>query len=248
MGEAAERLRANFAAWIPLLGLLPGGRVGQHRGVTWWTSDAPAPLLNGVYGNPPDVEAIDAVLAHFVGRPVLWSASHPTWLDEELRVRGFGIAHIPGMVLKLDALPPLDHPTGVAVHEVDEDRELLEIATRISFLTNAFPDFVVPAVMEMLDRLPHRQQFRTFLATVDGEPAAASAVLISDHVAGIYDVGTLPQYRRRGLGRLVSLAALHRGREAGCDLGALESSREGEAVYKSLGFEECCRFTFAVRV
>jgi hypothetical protein len=40
-----------------------------------------------------------------------------------------------------------------------------------------------------------------------------------------------------GLGALVSLAGLHRGRDAGCDLGALESPPHAEAVYRSLGFE-----------
>ena len=66
-------------------------------------------------------------------------------------------------------------------------------------------------------------------------------------VAGLYNVGTLPEFRGRGLGTLVSLAALEAGRGDGYRWGVLQASAMGEPLYRSMGFEQRCTFTFAVR-
>ena len=56
-------------------------------------------------------------------------------------------------------------------------------------------------------------------------------------VAGIYDMGVLSSARRRGLGRALTLAAVARAREAGCASVTLNATGEGEALYRSVGFE-----------
>ena len=89
---------------------------------------------------------------------------------------------------------------------------------------------------------------RTFLAIREGKPVATSTLMAEAGVAGLYNVGTVPDARRTGLGRLVSLAALAAGREAGYRVGVLQSSRLGEPVYQAIGFEQRCTFTFATRV
>lgn len=236
---------ANFEAWLPWFALFPGAEVRHIAGVTAWTSDVPVPFFNGAYGIAQTT--VDDVLLFLEGRPVLWVVPPPGGIEDDLAERGFELAEIPGMWIELAQLPPTVVPDGVEVHPVDHDPDLLATATTIAFTTNGFPDEATAPMLEMLDRIPNRNQFRTFLATVDGVPAAASALLIADDTAGLYNVGTLPEFRRRGLGRLVSLAALEAGRVEGADIGVLDASPDGEPVYRGLGFEEVCRFTFAVR-
>ena len=130
---------------------------------------------------------------------------------------------------------------------MDDDPELLAAATEIAFTTNGFPATAAAPMVETLARMPDRERFTTFLASVDGVPQRASALLVSDDVAGIYNVGTLPEYRRRGLGTLVSVAALETGLQRGCTIGALQASQQAVGVYRAIGFEECCRFAFALR-
>ncbi|MGZ4115821.1 MAG: GNAT family N-acetyltransferase [Gaiellaceae bacterium] len=247
LDRRAELVVENFRSWLPMLAHVPGARFDERHGVTAWTSDTPLPVFNGLWGAPPDVAVIDDLLEPLGGRPLIWLVPPPADIDLELEQRGFDVERVPGMAVDLASLPQLATPPGVAVAEVDDDPEQLAVATTIAFTSNGFPELATEPVLAMLAALPDRTKFRTFLATVDGVPAAASALVVSGNVAGLYNVGTAGAFRRRGLGTLVSLAALRAGQARGCELGVLEATPDGESIYRSLGFEECCRFTFATR-
>ena len=60
-------------------------------------------------------------------------------------------------------------------------------------------------------------------------------------VAGIWNVGTRPDVRGRGIGRETTLAALRDARAAGHRLSVLGSSPMGLPVYTRIGFVEVCR-------
>lgn len=250
--DRVEALVANFVSWLPLFALFPDAETNERYGVHTWTSSVRLPFFNGLLGTPSPgapAGAIDELLAPFDrdGVPVIWAVPPGNDLTAELEERRFEVESLPGMTVDLAALPEPSLPPGVEIRRVDGDRALLEAATEISFTTNGFPPGTSIPMVETLDRMTDRDRFGTFLATVDGEPAAASALLVSGRVAGLYNVGTLPEFRRRGLGALVSLAAMQAGRAEGCTLGALQATAAASSVYRTLGFDECCRFAFAVR-
>ena len=228
LNRRVDLVVSNFRAWLPMLAHLPGARFEERDGVTLWTSDTPLPLFNGVWGAPTDSDRIDGILEGFEARPFVWLVPPPENIDDALTRRGLQVSRLPGMAVDLAALPPMVVPGGVEVSAVDGDDELLRIATTVAYLSNGFPEDAVPPILEMLGRIEERDRFQTFLATVDGEPAAASALLVTGEAAGLFDVGTAPRFRRRGLGALVSLAALEAGRQRGCRVGVLESTADGE--------------------
>jgi ribosomal protein S18 acetylase RimI-like enzyme len=82
--------------------------------------------------------------------------------------------------------------------------------------------------------------FRHFLGYANGEPVATCSLFLGAGVAGIYDVSTLPELRKRGLGRLVTLAAMHEARARGYRMAILHSSALGAAMYRGLGFADVC--------
>jgi GNAT superfamily N-acetyltransferase len=76
---------------------------------------------------------------------------------------------------------------------------------------------------------------RSWLARVDGRPAAACVTLDDGVAVGFYWVATLPEHRSRGAARAVMCAALaaHAGRVA-----TLTATLLGEPLYRRLGFTE----------
>ena len=84
------------------------------------------------------------------------------------------------------------------------------------------------------------QSPRHFLARVDGEPAATCSLFLGAGVAGIYDVSTLPELRKRGLGRLITRAAMREARARGYRMAILHSSTLGAGIYRALGFRDVC--------
>ncbi|MFC7192206.1 GNAT family N-acetyltransferase [Halocatena marina] len=72
---------------------------------------------------------------------------------------------------------------------------------------------------------------------MDGRPAATGLLIQSGHVAGVYSIGVVEEFRRRGIGKAMSWEVLRAGREAGCQVGVLQSSEMGSPLYEKMGFE-----------
>ena len=75
------------------------------------------------------------------------------------------------------------------------------------------------------------------IASIDGNDAAAAMVNVIDRMGYVGWVGTLPAFRRRGLGELVSRAATNAAFERGADVVALEASSMAAPLYSRIGYE-----------
>jgi ribosomal protein S18 acetylase RimI-like enzyme len=76
----------------------------------------------------------------------------------------------------------------------------------------------------------------TYIARVDGEPAAS--VVSQDHGGdcSIWWVATVPDARGRGLASGLMRRALADGRARGCEVTTLQATRTGRPVYERLGY------------
>lgn len=234
---------ASFAGWLPLYERLEGARMERFAGVTRWTTPVPLPIFNGVLtdGRVPVSEAwVDDLLDPFdaADRPLVWvDLDDRGSLATILAARGFEVERWPAMAMQLADLPPLELPAGAEIRRVDADEAALRTAMTISMTTNGFPPESVDPMFVGAARLPERERLANFLLYADGEPVAASSLLVDAGVAGLFNVGTLAGHRRRGYGRAVSVAAMRAGRDAGLHVGVLQASPMGESVYRAIGFE-----------
>lgn len=83
------------------------------------------------------------------------------------------------------------------------------------------------------------------IARIEGRPVAA-ALSITDTVAraaGVYWVGTVPDFRRRGVGRAVTHFVTNAAFEQGATIVTLEASPLGKPVYLRMGFREVGSYT-----
>lgn len=82
----------------------------------------------------------------------------------------------------------------------------------------------------------------------DEQPVCTSALALSDGVAGIYAVSTLPSERRKGLGAFATAQPLRLARALGYRVGVLQATRDGAPVYQRLGFKEFGEIPLFVRM
>jgi ribosomal protein S18 acetylase RimI-like enzyme len=79
-------------------------------------------------------------------------------------------------------------------------------------------------------------------ALLDGQIAAAALAYDHDGDCGIYNVGTAPWARRRGLATALTTVQLWDARERGCHTASLQSTPMAERVYLRIGFRDLGRF------
>jgi len=77
---------------------------------------------------------------------------------------------------------------------------------------------------------------RHFIGYIGRKPVATSTVFYGDGVAGLYNIVTVPEARRRGVATALTRTALAAGKRAGCAKAILQASSAGRAVYEKLGF------------
>jgi ribosomal protein S18 acetylase RimI-like enzyme len=80
------------------------------------------------------------------------------------------------------------------------------------------------------------------IARLDGRDVASALAYDHDGDCGIFNVGTFPHARRRGLGTALTSLLLHDARDRGCTTASLQATPMAEHLYASLGFRDLGRF------
>ena len=80
---------------------------------------------------------------------------------------------------------------------------------------------------------------RYFVGYIDGKPVGTSVLFSLMKTGGIFTVGTLKEYRRRGIGTTLTVHALMDSINEGNDLHTLQATKGGDAerLYRKIGFK-----------
>jgi len=242
--------RADEAFFVDMTNRTPGATMLRQDGLLLAIGTVPSPtIVNTILPVEPviAVDAVDCALVPFreIGHVAgIWTRDH---LDADLEAgmvaRGYRrLIGLPGMVLRdrPAAEPP---PDDVEIHAVeteddlrrwldanlegfaedDSDREAMRsVFATVHGVTGTTPDGSMAG----------------FYAEAEGTPAGAAMVFVDPvtRVGIIGWVGTNPAFRRRGIGRAVTLAAVLAGFDLGARVLSLQSSPMGLPVYTKMGF------------
>jgi ribosomal protein S18 acetylase RimI-like enzyme len=81
-----------------------------------------------------------------------------------------------------------------------------------------------------------------FVARLDGRAVGYSLAIRSQRTSGVYNVGTLPESRRKGVGTALTWAAVDVALRAGLDCAVLQSSQMAVSLYEAMGFRTVVRY------
>lgn len=241
MNEPLRAIVSAYAAAFEDLAVATTGRTRRGpRGSVLAISGAPTARLNVIIS--PSLEpSAEEILA-------LAAAESPWELPWSIHVRGIpgslvseaaaqhGLTHFerePLMIRRSDqGLPaePIADGLRVRVVPVDElDLYARTVAEGFGAPHEVFQVLADPS-LEKIDRITF------YLAELDGVPVGTGMTAIYGDLTGIFNITTLPDYRRRGYGRAVTQEMVRAGFAAGAGTAYLYASQMGEPVYQSLGF------------
>jgi ribosomal protein S18 acetylase RimI-like enzyme len=192
---------------------------------------------------------IATATVHFGARGLDWSL----WLCDSLlpeqvnrrahRIlarRGLDLAtHMPGMIAS--KLEPETHRLPRCEVQPVEDaatlRDFCAVGSRCFRVPQDWFDEVFDA------RTAERVPFRAWVGYVSGNAAATAATIAKDGVLGIYNVATLPDFRRQGYGEGIVRECVERESAVHGRMPiVLQSTASGLSLYERMGFEVVTRF------
>jgi GNAT superfamily N-acetyltransferase len=239
LDELGKLTDVNLAgAWLNIGG--HGGEVGGSPGCPFVATGLPAAFFNGVYPtgpvDDPDQLIADAT-AFMAARGVPWLLWVREGVDDALLDAGrrAGLTDAGGpLAMALPAIPEIPPlPDGLEITVVS-DLAGLEVARDLGARGFGMPrEFIdVLAAESMLDD----PTVVMVTGSVDEVPVSTALVAVTGTTAGIYNVATPPEHRRRGYGEALTWAAVAEGRRIGCDHSALQASPMGAPIYRRMGF------------
>ena len=235
-------------AWIRLARGLEAG-VHEEAEVLWFRSGLPFHLANGVMQARFPEGEVEERLKRFTTShvPTAWligPSTRPAGLGAFLEQRGWIHEDAPGMVLDLRSLnEPSFQPSQLTIIRV-HDAEQLNTWLRVMTVGSEIPEAGLQLLLDMVARrgLPEDPDVHYYLGMLDARPVATALLHVAGGVAGIYNVTTLADARRQGIGRALTVAALLQARALGYRIGVLQASPMGLNLYRRLGFQEYCTF------
>jgi ribosomal protein S18 acetylase RimI-like enzyme len=241
-------IEANLIVLWRSYGRLPGAELCDQPDLFWVATDIPFAPFNGVVRAHLQSETvastITSTLQHFARHhvPMLWlitPSTEPPDLANHLIA--LGLTHRgdePAMAIDLHALPTDLHlPIRFTLEPVND---LSTLRSWCGFIEQAVIAEALFAWGQTLGFAPDREIIH-FLGWLDGRAVATATLVLDGGVAGIYNVMTVPDVQRRGIGALMTVRPLELARARGYHLGVLQSSQMGYPLYRRLGFEDYCR-------
>jgi len=249
--EVVLRADANYFQSMRVLApLLATGETREADGLLVAATGAPVPFLNVAFVTRPlrdPDRSLQAAIDYFDGRKLPFVVRVREGVDarSERAAEACGLPYhdsVPGMALAPLSAPDGDPPLEIRV--VSDAESLRQYGEVIAAGFGMPPELGRAFATEAQLHVP---DFHLYLGYVEDQPVATSALLMSHRVAGVYNVSTLPDFRRRGIGEAMTWQALREGVAAGCLMGSLQASAMGYPVYERMGFRLLAQYRTFVR-
>ena len=248
-------IEANLVEMFSLNRNWAQAEVYDGEDLFWTITDIPFPLFNSTLRaqlEPNDVDdSIKAAKARskLKNVPVLWwtgPATQPPNLGVYLKNHNFSYqGDSTGMAVDLLALKENPQPLPELSIQTVDDEESLKKWCHVLITGFGMAEYVGNAFFDLFSSLGLNRQLpiRHYIGLLKGEPIAVSTLFLGAGVAGIYNVTTVPNARRQGVGSEITMKPLQEARTMGYRISILQSLEMAVGVYRRLGFQKYCNLS-----
>lgn len=224
-----------------------GGRIVHEDGLGMYFGTHPSwIIINGAFRTDPGLAPGDAIRRterafRERGRtPLLMTFGRADAdLEAALADAGWRAAVELPIMVRSTTLPPGPAVDGAGLDWLAGD-DLVELGVLRDVLLRGYGDGMREVVNSVFRTIAAIRPpgVAAAIARLDGAPAAAALVYVEGPGAVVAWVTTVPEARRRGLGRLVTAAVTNRGLGLGAAGVTLQASDMGAPVYRSMGYQD----------
>ena len=234
--DAAELAAAEanyFETWRMITANAPGGAVEETDELLFTSVPVPVAYFNSAFVKPPadPRRCLDQAREFFGDRNVPYTVRYRENEFADLPSDGTS----PLMVAPVGDIGP---PAATDIRVVDANSWADHVATIAAGF--AMPLGVLTSLFtaSLLDTA----SYAGFIAYDASEPVSTAALIVTDGVAGIYNVATPEPFRGRGFGEATTAAAVAEGARRGCTRTTLQASAMGYPLYERMGFRSVARW------
>ena len=246
MSESAEDVRLNFrGTYENLAQHSPKGATEQFGAVTAISAGMPTPVFNRVFVFEPFGKAdLMAAIDWFTNRDDPFWVTGLETLREDIEEAFTDDSYEksdpaqPGMSCTL----PSDFPSTdtdiefITVTEETERNGWTSVAESVFEFSDETNRLLTP--QSLLDN----QDVQFLVGRVDEKPVSCGMLSLSGTAAGVYVIGVLEEFRRRGFGEAMTWEVLREGQTRGAEVGVLLSRQMAIPLYERMGFETVTKF------
>ena len=239
-----DGLEAFHHNWTGLFELLPNyyasARFWQEDGIAMAATGLPLSAFNGAFLldevnlTPDQLGQLSRLFAE-AGIPFsvqVCSRQVIPACDALLRTHGYSDIFVDPVMIREGKLPVMALNPAVSVRPVRADVERDQFRRIVARGFN-LPPTVTPDFFDMLLNIGEARQM---IARMNGDWVGSGMLLYARGVAAIYNVTTLPAYRRQGISTALMVALHDQALADGYDATVLASSEMGLSLYQHLGY------------
>lgn len=198
---------------------------------------------NRVYHSSlPSDQEVEAIKEYFGSMPFTWGVYAADTACIRL-LEKHGLSHkitVKVMTLDLDVMGEQTVKEGIEVIEASfSERDLALWAHIVAKVFNTGNEEELLKFTTVLTQHITPPHLKLYVGYYHGKAVAASMAIIHGEMVSLHWVGTLPEFRNKGLGSLVMYKALQDVRLFGCKQAILMATALGRPLSERLGFREC---------
>jgi len=239
----------NQALFWTTFGNHPAGRLNFSQNCAWSIAGIPFFVYNSVSRCSLPEKEFGIMLDDFMEQvselrlPAMWligPESKPDNIKEILIERGWSPpSSSPGMAADISEVKYESKIPDFNIQKIKipQQQKLWSKVMNLGFEVDPEATELAVKIEPKISCQQYKIQQR-YLGYLNGKPVATGLLQPESGVAGIYCIATLPEFRRQGIGRAMTLQVMAEGKKLGYKIAVLSASEMGRSVYEKLGFRE----------